>query len=92
MTVEPHSGACGTCGEPIILARLVGTPGREVTLDPEPADEGAYRAHLDATGAHWLAWRTDPDERFRSDAFRGSRRRVHACWRGRQLVIGEEPV
>ena len=81
---EPHSGECARCGEPVIEARLAGSGGRTIVLDPAQESDGAYRAHIGPLD-QWMAWRVTPD-----DEFRGSRRRLHVCWRGRQLVIGEE--
>ena len=89
MRIEPHSGACPHCGEPVIQATVTGAE-RHVVLDPAPDEHGAYRAHLSLTGA-WLAWQVDPDDRYRTVHFRGSRRRLHACHqRHRQLELGEE--
>jgi hypothetical protein len=73
MTVEPHSGRCSLCGAPVIDAGVLYTDHTRVILDPKPAANGPWRAHL----TNLLEWRAAPA--VEGSEFLGSRRAEHVC-------------
>jgi hypothetical protein len=71
--VEPHTGLCDQCRQPIIDAEQYG--GHTIRLDAKPVADGCYRAFFSTRG-YWACVQITGDD---GDVFRGMRRRLHAC-------------